>query len=94
MDRNYVVILQAVKLGKVTDRIELAEFARVTNALIFMKHKANDMWNYSVPEPKKAKSPSFGVVYYHDDEQFRQELFVQPRLVTVEEFSRANAPQT
>jgi len=93
MDRNYVVILQAVKLDTVTERIELAEFDRLGNAEIFAVGKARAMWasNYKA---KKAKSPSVREVFYSDKEQHRIEIFIQPRLVKVEKFGRANAPQT
>ena len=93
MNRNYVVILQSVKLDRVTDRIELAEFARPGNAKIFLVGKVMNMWGLD-NKSKEAKNPSVGTVYYHDKEQYRIEIFIQPRLVKVEEFSKARAPQT
>lgn len=93
MNRNYVVILQSARLGRVTDRIELGEFARIGNAETFLTAKAINMWGGD-NKSEKAKSPSIGTVFYHDKEQYRIELFIQPRLVEIEEFSRANAPQT
>ena len=93
MNRNYVVVLQSVRLDRVTDRVELAEFARPGNAEIFARGKVQAMWSRNY-KTKAAKSPSIGTVFYHDKEQYRIEIFIQPRLVKIEEFGRAGAPQT
>jgi len=93
MNRNYVVILQAVRLDTVKDRVELAEFDRPGNAKIFLAGKAMNMWSLNC-RFKKAKSPSIGDVVYFDTDEYRMELFIQPRLVTIKEFGKANAPQT